>query len=61
MKWNLIVYELPDGWGDIIPVMLSATFDDFVQCMVWNNNFTEVLTQTLPFGSYFLMCVGVPI
>jgi len=55
------VYELPDDWGDIIPVMLSATFDDFVQCMVWNNNFTEVLTQTLPFGSYFLMCVGVPI
>ena len=55
--WELIVYELPATWGNIVPVMSIARLDDYVSCMAMNTQITSAM-RTIEFASnYILLCV----
>jgi hypothetical protein len=54
--WELVIYELPASWGELIPVMFVAKFDDFITCIAMNTQLTTAM-RSLEFASnYILLC-----
>jgi hypothetical protein len=56
--WELIAYEMPEAWGDIVPVMFIARLDDFVACMALNSQFTTAMRAVEFASNYILLCVA---
>ena len=57
--WELTIHQLSTTWGELVPVMVVAKFDNFVDCMITTTKLTQGL-QALDFASsYLMLCVNV--